>query len=841
MNKRERVGFKKKSLAVAVAASSLLLGQVSVAVAQGAMTLEEVLVTANSRVQNVTDIPYNISAIQGDEIAARQIFTETELLRSVPGVYAVDKGQRNAGIMNMITIRGLQTNTLSNGDMAYNSAPTVSTYINNTPMFANFLLKDINRVEVLRGPQGTLYGSGSLGGTVRYLMNRPSTDGFETSIDARYSQTEGSDGDNLGLDLMFNVPIGDTFAFRVSASRVDNDGYTDYDRLYVLNPDGSPTADPCFDGDCSSTSVDDRSMGGAIYRSEEDADTVEVDYARLALLWEPTENLSFNLNYQTQSDEIGARSGSTPVAADDGTSFGDLVSGRPQLEPSERDVEMLALDIEWDLGFATLTSNTSTYDTDGEGISDNTGFYSKVSWGGAYMVQPRPLNVATRGYSDEGTIQEFRLVSNGNNFVDWTVGVFYADQDYEAYQDSTLPGWLDWADDTMNDSNPDNDFIDGVIDQQWIDDRIGWYGAYSQSALGKNQHAFWQVLDTNDFHMVQNNEFEELTFYGEMTFNFTDAWRLTVGARAFDNELTAQVFQEVRTYPAGDANHKETHKEDDIIGKLNLSWDMNDQQMLYGTISQGYRRGGANGYPTIGFYGDPGSMFTYDSDEVINYEIGIKGESDRFRYTVAGFFVEWEDPQINTVAPSSGIYIVQNGQEAETYGIEAELEGHLTEKLYFNVGYSYVKAELTDDFFYDLPQDHWANPIALDGNTMPGTPEHMFNLSMDYNTSIGSYGMVYRLSGYYQSETQNSINNDSELYGIEHDGFSIWDLSATLSGDNWNATLFGKNVTDEEGTTAAFKNNHMGSNADRNFAGNNSSHDYVARPRTIGLALGYRF
>lgn len=839
MNKTSR--FPKKSLAVAVATSSLLLGQSSIALAQDSVVLEEVIVTANARAQSITDIPYNISAIQGEDIAARQIFTETELLRSVPGVYVVEKGYRNAGIMNMITIRGLNTNTLSNGDMAYNSAPTVSTYINNTPMFANFLLKDIDRVEVLRGPQGTLYGSGNLGGTVRYMMNRPSTEAVEASVDGRYSQTEGSDGDNLGLDLMLNVPLGDQFAVRFAASHIDNDGYTDYDNLYVLNPDGSPAADPCFDGDCSSTSVDDRSQGGAIFTSKEDADTVEVTYARLALMWEPSDSLRFDLAYQTQDDEVGARSGSTPVAADDGTGFGDLVSGRPQLEPSERDVEMTALDIEWDLGFATLTSNTSNYETDGVGVSDNTGFYAKVSWGGAYMTQPRPLNVATRGYKDEGTIQEFRLVSNGSNAIDWTAGMYYADQDYEAYQDSTLPGWVDWADDTMNDSNPDNDFIDGVVDQQFIDDRVGWYGAYSQSALGKNHHAFWQILDTNDFHMVQTNEYEELTFFGEVTFNFAETVHLTLGARAFDNELTAQVLQEVRTYPAGDADTRETQKEDDIIGKVNLAWDMSDQNMIYGTISEGYRRGGANGYPTIGFYGDPGTMFTYDSDKVLNYEVGIKGESDRFRYTLAAFFVEWEDPQINTVAPSSGIYIVQNGQEAETYGIEAEIEGHITEKLYINAGYSYVNAELTDDFFYDLPQDHFANPISTDGNAMPGTPENMFNLSLDYNTNIGEYGMVYRLSGYYQSETENSINNDSELFGVTHDGFSIWDLSATLSMEQWHATLFAKNVTDEEGTTAAFKNEHMGSNASRNLASNNSSHDFVARPRTIGLSLGYRF
>lgn len=124
---------------------------------------------------------------------------------------------------------------------------------------------------------------------------------------------------------------------------------------------------------------------------------------------------------------------------------------------------------------------------------------------------------------------------------------------------------------------------------------------------------------------------------------------------------------------------------------------------------------------------------------------------------------------------------------------------------------------------------------------MPGTPEHMVNLSLDYYSNIGKYDMAYRLSTYYQSETENTINNDSELLGVEHDGFALLDLSATLSAEHWNATLFVKNATNEEGTTAAFKDNHMGSNADRNFAGNNSSHDFVARPRTIGLALGYRY
>jgi iron complex outermembrane receptor protein len=148
----KKSGFPKKSLAVAVATSSLILGQSSITLAQDGKVLEEVIVTANARAQSITDIPYNISAIQGEDIAARQIWTETELLRSVPGVYVVEKGYRNAGVMNMITIRGLNTNTLSNGDMAYNSAPTVSTYINNTPTSCLRISTGLKSCADLRAP-----------------------------------------------------------------------------------------------------------------------------------------------------------------------------------------------------------------------------------------------------------------------------------------------------------------------------------------------------------------------------------------------------------------------------------------------------------------------------------------------------------------------------------------------------------------------------------------------------------------------------------------------------------------------------------------------------------------
>jgi outer membrane receptor protein involved in Fe transport len=131
-----------------------------------------------------------------------------------------------------------------------------ATYVDNTPLFANFLLHDIQRVEVMRGPQGTLYGSSALGGTIRYIMNRPDVNEFDASVGVTYGQTEHSDGDNVAIDGMVNIPLSDTAAFRLSAGSVENEGVVDYVNLYQLQ-DGKPVV-LSDSGEC--LSVNDSSL-----------------------------------------------------------------------------------------------------------------------------------------------------------------------------------------------------------------------------------------------------------------------------------------------------------------------------------------------------------------------------------------------------------------------------------------------------------------------------------------------------------------------------------------------------------------------------------------------------
>lgn len=388
----------RKTLSLAVAAGSALLVP-DYSFAQGAV-LEEVRVTATRRDESILDIPYNISAVSGASIEAAQMTDQAELLRSIAGVGIIDRGYRNSGTVNTIRIRGLNVDSSIVGDFAVASAPTVSTYVNDTPVFANFVLKDLERVEVLRGPQGTLYGSGSLAGTVRYIMREPDFEELYGKVSGGFSQTDGSDGWNWTTDAMLNLPLTDTLALRVVAGKNDYDGITDYKNVYVLDNSGVPVA------------PNGVLAADAVYRDVEDADDVDIWFARAALRFQPNERVDATLSYHTQSDDIGGRRGTTSGSNGAGERYADNELGAVLLEPSSRDIDLVSLEADIDLGFATLTSSTSHYEHSGEGTSENTGFYAQLGWIAAfYYNYPRPMASAERSYDDKSFIQELRLVS----------------------------------------------------------------------------------------------------------------------------------------------------------------------------------------------------------------------------------------------------------------------------------------------------------------------------------------------------------------------------------------------------------------------------------------------
>jgi outer membrane receptor protein involved in Fe transport len=761
-----------------------------------ASLFEEIVVTATRRETTLLDVPYNISAISGQALAEAQIFENADLMRQVAGAGVVDRGHRNQGVINSIMIRGLNIDGAALGDYALNTVPTVSTYVNDTPIYANFVIKDVERVEVLRGPQGTLYGSGSLGGTVRYMMNKPDPSDFDGSVFTWVSQTDGSEGTNYGGDFMLNIPMSDTSAFRLAAGTLQGAGIVDAVNVYELDSNGVPVApngiaDPA-----------------ASYRSVEDADEVDITYARASFYFEPSEKFNALFSYQMQEDDIGGRRQQTDGLDGFGEPYKDYEIGSVQLEPSSREVDMASLEMEFDLGFATLTSSTSTYEHTGDSVSENTGFYAQLGWLGAYYYNyPRPMASAVRTYSDEAFVQELRLVSSGDNAVDWTVGGFYRDQDLNATQTSLLVGFEAWADDFFG--TPD------------------------------------LIVQDQDFGYERDENFTDLGFFGEVTWHTSDTFALTVGARWFDNDFVNDTYMQVGVWDPAIFNFEDTARfkggEDDVLFKVNAAWDLSDSQMLYATVSEGYRRGGSNAVPLVGFFAEDPGWQQYGPDSVINYEVGLKGSMDRLRYNVAAFYVDWDDVQLNTATTNWAFFAAANGDSARTSGIELELDGYITDNVRYNIGYAFVDGEVTGDAFAPVSPTY---VLAADGSPLIGTAEHTLNAALQFTTELGnSLGWTTRINGYYQSETENAFGDGFRPQGTftaDLDGFALLDLTTWISGENWDASLYIKNLTNEEGKTGQFSELYMGTDPAQNYFGNGSK-EFLALPRTIGVAFTYDF
>lgn len=794
----------RASLLAAALACTALTPTTAFAQTETAIDEEDdvIVVTTQRREQNILDVPYNITVLSGEDISESITLDSAELLRAIPGASQIDDGPRSFQF-NSIRIRGLNVDRSNIGDFLLGSVPTVATYVNETPVFANLALIDLDRVEVQRGPQATLYGSGALGGTVKYFTNKPQFGETSGSVTVTSSTTEGSDGWGYSTGGILNVPVSDKFALRANVLWQDYPGITDYTNLYVLDADGVPT---------QPLGLFASGPTGAEFETEEDADDFESLYLRLSARLAPTDDIDIVASYFYQDDKSGGRR--QPSLGNDGFGepYGEYDNGAVIREPAEREFNMFALEAEVDLGFATLTSASSYYENEGESETDNTGFFaSNLAQFYPYInptvyTFPRPLYTADRTFTDESFIQELRLVSNEPGPIDYVVGLYYQDQERGQTQVSDLVGFDEWYSNFF--------FVDIVFTDN--------------------------ILTTSRLE-----DYEEFAIFGELTWHLSERARFTGGLRYFDNESTT--VQTVRsglytTFNASDESSF-TAKDDDILYRATLDFDVFDDDLLYFTVSEGYRRGGSNGVPTVGNFANDPEWQIFGSDSVTNYEVGLKGTAHGLRYDLSYFMVDWDDPQFNTNAPVGSFFAVVNGSEAQTSGLEAQVTGTGMEgMLNYSVGYAYVDAELTDDFIVppNINFPTVVNQIASDGAPLPGVAEHSFNVAADYSHPLDNgWYIVSRVDGFYQSETQNVLD-EGISNSDEFDGFSIWDLTFTLSTDSWDASLFAKNVFDEEGTTGAFTEAAFGPSPTDDFYGSNSR-QFITLPRTYGVAVNYRF
>ena len=800
MNRPEtKKSFNKDKLCSGIAMAMLVVSGDVLA----ETVLEEVVVTATRRAQSTLEVPYNITAVSGQTISDSGLSDLNDIAAVVPGLVTADLGA-DSGVNNSLIMRGLNANNPGATNILPNVVePSVSTYLNNTPVYLNLKLADLNRVEVLRGPQGTLYGSGSVGGTVRFIFNEPDPTGSSAKISVGTSTSSHSGESNYDFDFVGNLALSDTAAIRVAAGVEHLGGVTDATNLSQI--DGSGNVVP---------EGGDAIGGGIATYTQKDTDDRDVTYLRAAAAFSLSSDTDVLLSVMRQESDADS---DTYRRITDGVENGaDWENGRRFLTPTEFEAQIVSLEVESELGFATFSSSTSTTNTEVMARNDISSLYESIdeaTGGIAYFGSPRLAFMTEADAESEGFTQEFRLVSAGDSSVEWVLGAYYSDteSDLEVHDvDYSYEAWLASVPDVYYGLGT---FLDVL---NTFSDRTPPYtGAYYQD---------------------RSIDFTDKAVFGELTYRLSDDMQVTVGLRKFWQEFDASqtvALPYCGFYCAPDGNLNGATSEansadfDDQLLKINFSYDIDDNTMVYATWSEGFRHGGANSFPTSGFAGVDTSFLVFQPDEATNIEFGVKGSiGDTTRYSFAAYRIDWENAQLDVYAGALGIPGVVNGDEARSQGLELEVNTIMGENLTVDLGLGYTDAEVTTDAgllnFTDFV-------TARKGDPLPGVPDVQASLALNYLQPLSSGDLRYNLTASYRSSAETNFNEDFGNYA-NLDAFTKINASVTWQKDAVAVTGYVKNLTDEAGLTGV-----------QNGRAAYSHIGFVGRPRTVGIRVSYDF
>jgi outer membrane receptor protein involved in Fe transport len=814
------IAFNEKKLQIAV--RSVILGGASLGVGSGlafpvlaATAIEEVVVTASRRSTPLSEIPSNLTAYSGEALEQRNIETFQDLGRIVPGLAQANFDPTRGGWGGALPIiRGLNANRLATAGPNV-SAPTITTYYGNAllPMAMNFA--DIERIEVLRGPQGTLYGSGSMGGTIQIVPMAPELTESYVQVKGDLSSTAESDDPNYGVEGLVNWAVNDTLGVRLLAGSKERAGFIDEVRLVDLDGPNVPVAGSGWSS--AGAPAGDTPFDPETFSRREDVNETETAYYRAKLLWQPTDGTSLALTYDRQDFE----SRRFPV---DNPLFPGLddYEGTSRIEtPAERSLELLSLDLEADFGFATLSVNASDYDDDVDSVRDWTAIastYVGPFYFAPYGIAPPPRLQATAFEFSEnsGTTYEARLTSNGDRRLDWMAGVFYTEQDQVFDNEYWLPGATAYAEAT------------------------GSFWPYRPPFFGDVAG----VPDDVNWGFDRITAFEETSFFVDAAFALTDRWEVAGGLRYFDQEFEAsansflfhcnQFCSEDGSDPRGSNFANNSSSFDDVVLRLSTNFRLNEDLRLYANYSEGFRRGGANAVATSGPFAETDNLVTFDPDTVESYEIGLRGQLGDLSFTTDIYYMDWEDPQIEGLTPSGYWYAVINASSARNYGFDLEVQGNVSDRLVASIGYAWVKAEIAEDF---AVESAGGAIIGEKGNTLPGVPEHSLTLSLDWlqPNLFGGWDGTVNTNLSYRSEVWTDLETNSRAQ--ELDGFALVNASWSMEKADTRLTFFVDNIFSERGVTAINTITAVGS-GDPLLE---SYGEFVMRPRTMGLRVSYVF
>lgn len=816
-----RSGFVYSAIAGAIAgalASPQVLAQEAQATEK---QIEKIEVTATRRSGSLQEVPINISALTSDVMAQQDIEDLDDVARWVPGLTVTDQGGRSD---SPVIVRGLNTN--SSGPSS--DGGTVATYFGEIPLFLNMRLIDVDRVEVLIGPQGTLYGAGTLGGAIRYIPKAVDLD--FTSGEVFGDAYSVSENDSLGGEggFIFNAPLIDgEMGVRMSLNYFNNPGFLDYN--YVVREGGVSLPDPDWNDDAAVSEN---------LRRVEDANGEDTLTARIALRWVPNDWLDGTLSYFYQKQEVEGRSITQfdALAADNPLSdvIGPYESAYRYEEPREKEDELLSLELKADLGFAELVSATGYSQFDAIGQRDQTDLLIRLD----YSYEEFPAFSAYTEEVDERKIltQELRLVSQAEGPLSWIAGFYYNKTEYDGYSKEFTPGFDEYAIDVWE---------------------VG--GNYRPDSL--------------EYYSVSNTETTESAFYGELSYEVNEKLNVTLGMRAYQYDIESASAIDLPLYYSVFEGRGEDSIELDYssapaddsgtLFKFNASYQFDDNTMGYVTISEGFRIGGANGVgacpPDID---DIATQIVcalpdeqnYEPDTTTNYELGLKSSyfKNRLQLNLALFNVDWDDAQVGGATINGQQPITTNAEGANSRGAEISVRALATDNITLYATYSKTIAKLTADvpFLFGVfgeqgsaLQDYYD---GKDGDRLPGSPEQQFSFGVNYATEVLD-GKMLDLN--YGLTAQDDVFSTVGLRqnGEALPGYAVSNFNAKLSDEVWSVTFYIDNLFDKYAYTSVRRDRgDMGLATFASMTPNgtellrNYGH-YVLTPRTVGLKFNYQF
>ena len=708
--------------------------------ADAASTNEQtIVVTATRRSTSLQDVPINISAVSAQALQDQHIDDVRDLGAVTPGLTIKDAGPSANGT---IIMRGLSADDTASSGNNYDNALAI--YLGETPIYADFKFMDIARVETLLGPQGTLYGEGTLAGAIRYLPNRPNPDKWEGSADMRMFGESHAHSPGATIDGTVNIPlVAGRLALRSSVGYWDNPGFIDYVGLVnqpgISNPQpGGPIGDyttqaSSLHAPYSSSVIGVDPLTGAapagwgtnnatpaqLAANVHNAQGVNYENTfsmRNTLGFFPAEGVRAYLTWAHQVTDTGG---------DQINSGGVLGTGRYEaskryLEPTHRTADLYAIEVEADIGhLAQLVSDTAWTKQKYAHQGDNTDLLLDLNYG--YEQFPNFTSYNEQQSSRTQFNQELRLVSKHGGPLNWTLGGFYNKMNYASNYHEVVPGYPAFA---------------------GIDRPDEWeYASFVRSSN------------------------EEKAVFGEATMNFTPAFQVTGGARYFSYKAIVAGGQDLPLFaPYPTVPYKgatgDTGKSG-AVWKINTSYKFSSDLLAYFTFSKGYRLGGVNNVAPCPPVLDPTKQNlcalpneqSFQPDTTYNKEIGIRYAlfGGKLRGSIAAYTINWDGIQLAGVTQNGAIGITVNGGKAVSKGIELTFVAKPAKGLTLSGNYSYNDAHLTQDVTNLI---HYGNggyfqTDALAGDRLPGSAKNSGTLGLDYSVPTGANSLDFNMSATY--------------------------------------------------------------------------------------------